>query len=193
MAKKLPALSDSDFDEKQSKVMDLFTKSYTYHQIAKKLNMTQGEVKTYVDFWRDSTRGNQFLKDRVNDLINTLDDHYSKLIQKQYEVIDEVDEIMSSGVEEKLVAALLSQKTSAISKIADYESKRVDVLQRAGILEVNDIGDQLIEMEAKHAQIIRILQEVASEFPAVRMQIAAKLQELTNEPQAIPAPEVTNG
>lgn len=184
----LPTLYDTDREREQDEVMQLFTKSYTASQIARKLKIPKGQVDDHINEWRQSARGNVYLQERVSDLLNVLDDHFSRLIQEMYEVVTSVDDALI-GADEKLVAALLGQKNSALSKIADFESKRIDVLSRAGILEINDVGDQIIEMEEKQAQIVEILKEVSADCPNCRMKVANRIAEITGKHSPVPADE----
>lgn len=182
--KNLPTIYDTDYHEKQEKVMDLFTKSMSEAQIAKKLGMTKGEVQVYVKDWRESARGNAYLQERVSDLLNVLDEHYSKLIQEVYTVVDAATNALE-GADERQVASLLGQKTTALSKIADLESKRIEVLARAGILEINDVGDQIIEMEQKQQQIMDILKEVSSDCVNCRIKVANRIAEITGKAEPV--------
>jgi len=93
-----------------------------------------------------------------------------RLIRKTYEVIDSADS-----------SANLTAKTTAIKLIADIESKRLEMLQKAGLLDNKEIAEQIIEMERKHDILIKILKDIASSHPEIREEIMKRLSEIQTE------------
>ncbi len=65
--------------------------------------------------------------------------------------------------------------------IADIESKRLEMLQKAGLLDNKEIAEQIIEMERKQEVLMKILKEVASKHPDVREEIMRRLSEIQTE------------
>jgi hypothetical protein len=55
------------------------------------------------------------------------------------------------------------------------------MLQKAGLLDNKEIADQIIQMERKHEILIKILKDVATEYPSVREEIMKRLSEIQNE------------
>ena len=113
---------------------------------------------------------NQAIHARAKEALAGADQHFSALIKKSYEVIDVADQNANLGA-----------KTQAIKLIADIESKRLEMLQKAGLLDNKEIAEQILEMERKHEVLISILKEVASNYPEIRKEIMEKLSRIQNE------------
>jgi hypothetical protein len=113
---------------------------------------------------------NQAIHARAKEALAGADQHYSSLIKKAYEVIDVAD-----------INTNLGAKTQAIKLIADIESKRLEMLQKAGLLDNKEIAEQIIEMERKQDVLMKILKEVASKHPEVREEIMRRLSEIQTE------------
>jgi len=120
--------------------------------------------------WRSMVSNNQAIHARAKEALAGADQHYSSLIRKTYEVIDSADS-----------SANLTAKTTAIKLIADIESKRLEMLQKAGLLDNKEIAEQIIEMERKHDILIKILKDIASSHPEIREEIMKRLSEIQTE------------
>lgn len=153
--------------EEMGEVVKLHVQNVGPYAIAKKLGIRKVDVDHHIEEWRKSAVGNELMKDRVEELIASMDQHYSQLITKAYEIIDEVDVTYEDDDDDKAKrrngrqtmtrSQMLSQKLGAIKTIADLESKRIDVLQKSGLLEAADIGDQLAELEEQKQELFDIL------------------------------------
>ena len=150
--------------EEMQQVVELYIKNVNPTSIAKQLGIRRVDVLQHVEDWKNSAVGTEVMKDRVEELVATMDEHYSMLIQKAYEVIEEVDrpeEEDPDGKRKETMtrSQMLSQKMNAIKTIADLEAKRIDMLQKSGLLEAADMGDQLAEMEEQYERVMSILRE----------------------------------
>lgn len=128
-------------------------------QIARNLGIKRTEVDRYIEDWKNSAVGMDIMRDRVEELIAATDEHYSVLITKAYEVIAEVDTPDDNRKETMTRSQMLSQKMSAIKTIADLEAKRIDLMQKSGMLEAADNGDLLADMELQLENVMNILEE----------------------------------
>lgn len=150
--------------EEMNAVVEKYVQNINPTKIAKDMGLRRVDVLKYIEEWKTAAQGAEVMRDRVQDLITSMDEHYSQLIRAAYSVIDEVDAVYANDdaeAEEKYTkkwgtmsrAQMLSQKMNAIKTIADLESKRIDVLQRAGLLEAADFGDQLAAFEEEKETI----------------------------------------
>jgi hypothetical protein len=139
-------------------------------QISKDLVIPRQKVLNLLNDWRSMVSNNQAINARAKEALAGADQHYSSLIKKTYEVIDAADS-----------TANLTAKTTAIKLIADIESKRLEMLQKAGLLDNKEIAEQIIEMERKQEVLMKILKEVASKHPEVREEIMRRLSEIQTE------------
>ncbi|MFZ9242574.1 MAG: hypothetical protein ACO295_05120 [Sediminibacterium sp.] len=147
-----------------------YLKGLDASQISKELDLPRQRVLTLLSDWREMAASNQAIHARAKEALAGADQHYSSLIKKAYEVIDVAD-----------VNSNLGAKTQAIKLIADIESKRLEMLQKAGLLDNKEIAEQIIAMERKHEILIGLLKEIASEHPEIRNKILTRLSEIQNE------------
>jgi hypothetical protein len=143
-------------------------------KISKELNIPRTRVVAHLDEWKESASNNSAIRARAKDALAGADAHYSKLISKSYEVIDEAS--MTNN---------LSAKTAAIKLVMDIESKRIDMLQKAGLLENKELAEEMVEIERRQEVLIGILRDVASEHPEIRDLIMQRLSAIAREGEVI--------
>jgi hypothetical protein len=143
-------------------------------QISKELALPRTRVVAYIDEWKEKTSNNIAIRARAKDALAGADAHYSKLILKSYEVIDEAS--MTNN---------LSAKTAAIKLVMDIESKRIDMLQKAGLLENKELAEEMMEIEKRQEILVLILKDIASEYPQVRDEIMRRLSSFAKDNEVI--------
>lgn len=143
-------------------------------KISKDLSIPRVRVVAYLDEWKVSASNNSAIRARAKDALAGADAHYSKLISRSYEVIDEAS--MTNN---------LSAKTAAIKLVMDIESKRIDMLQKAGLLENKELAEEMVEIERRQEVLIGILRDVASEHPEVRDIIMQRLSSIAKDGEVI--------
>ncbi|MFM6994609.1 MAG: hypothetical protein ACKOWO_05805 [Sediminibacterium sp.] len=142
--------------------------------ISKELAIPRTRVVTLINEWKSMASDNAAIRARAKEALVGADTHYSKLITKSYEVIDEAS--MTNN---------LSAKTAAIKLVMDIESKRIDMLQKAGLLENKELAEEMVEIERRQEVLIGILRDVASEHPEVRDIIMHRLSAIAKEGEVI--------
>lgn len=147
-----------------------YLKGFDASQISRELDLPRQKVLALLSDWRSMASNNQAIHARAKEALAGADQHFSALIKKSYEVIDVADQNANLGA-----------KTQAIKLIADIESKRLEMLQKAGLLDNKEIAEHILEMERKHEVLIGILKEVASNYPEIRKEIMEKLSKIQNE------------
>jgi hypothetical protein len=75
----------------------------------------------------------------------------------------------------------LKIKTATLKMIADIEGKRIEMLQKSGLLENQQIADQVLEMERKHEIIIAILRKVTEKYPEAAEYVRQEIAKVTGE------------
>jgi sugar-specific transcriptional regulator TrmB len=153
-----------------NQVASEYLKGLDASEISRQLDIPRPKVMTLLNDWRVMASNNQAIHARAKEALAGADQHYSSLIKKAYEVIDVADTNTN-----------LNAKTTAIKLIADIESKRLEMLQKAGLLDNKEIAEQIIEMERKQDVLMKILKEVASKYPEVREEIMRRLSEVQTE------------
>lgn len=163
------AMADSPRYEEMQQVVELYVQNVNPTEIAKRLSLRRADVVSHIEEYRKSAVNLEIMKDRVEELITSMDAHYSMLINKAYEIIAEVDDKNSGDKETMTRSQMLSQKANAIKIIQSLEKDRIDILQKSGLLEAADIGDQLVEMEQQYNELLDLIEhELCDEcFPKI--------------------------
>jgi len=153
-----------------NKVAEEYLKGLDTAEISRALDIPRTKVTSLLSDWRAMASNNQAIHARAKEALAGADQHFSGLIKKAYEVIDVADQ-----------NANLTSKTQAIKLIADIESKRLEMLQKAGLLDNKEIAEQIVEMERKHDILIKILKDIASSHPEIRQEIMERLSQIQTE------------
>ena len=150
-----------------NKVASEYLKGLDASEISKALNIPRVKVTELLTDWRVMAANNQAIHARAKEALAGADQHFSSLIKKAYEVIDSADS-----------TANLTAKTTSIKLIADIESKRLEMLQKAGLLDNQELADELLETERKQEILISILKEVTSSCESCRPKVLTKLSQV---------------
>lgn len=145
--------------------------------IARNTGMKRAQVLEYIEEWKQLASNNKTIQARASEALTSMDEHYSMIIRELWGVLEEAD--MNND---------LKTKTSVLKNLADIEGKRVDLLQKAGLLDNQQIGDEVVEMERKHEILIGILREVTSECPHCKVEVARRLSRVTDKTETIVVP-----
>lgn len=157
-----------------NKVVEKYLAGAEPTQISKELSLPRQKVVAYIDEWRAMAADNAAIRARAKEALVGADTHYSKLISKAYEVIDEATTV-----------ANLTAKTAGIKLVMDLEKTRIDMLQKAGLLENKELAEEMIEIERKQEVLVNILKDIATEHPEVRDKIMRRLSEVAKEREVI--------
>ena len=157
-----------------NRVVEEYLKGSDPTKISKDLAIPRVRVVAHLDEWKTMASANDAIRARAKDALAGADAHYSKLISRSYEVIDEAS--MTNN---------LSAKTAAIKLVMDIESKRIDMLQKAGLLENKELAEEMMEIERRQEILVGILRDIASEYPQVRDEIMRRLSSISKNGEVI--------
>lgn len=157
-----------------NKVVEEYLKGSDPTQISKELAMPRQKVVSHINEWKQMASDNAIIRARAKEALAGADTHYNKLIAKAYEVIDDAT-----------TTANLGAKTSAIKLVLDIESKRIDMLQKAGLLENKELAEEMLEIERKQDILVGILRDIAAEYPQIRDEIMRRLSDVSKEKEVI--------
>lgn len=143
-------------------------------KISKELSLPRQKVVAYLDEWKVMASNNAAIRERAREALVAADTHYNKLIGQAYEVIDDAT-----------TTANLGAKTTAIKLVLDIESRRIDMLQKAGLLENKELAEEMIEIENRQQVLVGILKDIASEHPEVRDKIMRRLSAVSKDQEVI--------
>lgn len=174
MPKELDTL---DRIEQMNTVVAAHLKGDNATAIARSTGMKRAQVIEYIDEWKLIAQNNKAIQARATEALTGMDEHYNMIIRELWEVLEEAD--MNND---------LKTKTTVLKNLADVEGKRVDLLQKAGLIDSQHAGEEVIEMERKHEILIGILREVTSECPHCKVEVARRLSKVTDKTETIVVP-----
>jgi hypothetical protein len=146
------AIIDSNAFEKIMEVANLYADGVTSpYTIARRLNIKVVEAKAAIEQWHEMIRTDIDSSDVAKDALNVMLQRYDKLLE---EANKNLKDLQGLAFDEKVSA----QINATLKNIADFDAKRVDLLQKAGLLDAHELGDELAEREEREAMIIGILQ-----------------------------------
>lgn len=164
----------ADKFEQMNRVIEELLKGRNPTDISKNLNISRSQVLIHIDTWKELTTGDSRVRERAKEALAGADQHYSMIIEKAWETVDQADANQQ-----------YSTKASTLKMIADVEQKRIDMLQKAGLLENNELSSQLLETERKQEILMNILKEVTSECNHCKVEVAKRLSEVTGKVEPI--------
>ena len=143
-------------------------------KISKELSIPRVRVVELINEWKVMASANDAIRARAKEALASMDAHYGKLILKSYEVIDEAS--MTNN---------LTAKTQAIKLVMDIEKARIDMLQKAGLLENKELAEEMIAIEKRQEVLVSILRDIATTHPEVRDIIMKRLSSIAKEGEVI--------
>jgi hypothetical protein len=157
-----------------NKVVSKYLEGSDETRIAKELSIPRQKVVSYLNEWKSMASNNAAIRERAREALVAADTHYNKLIGQAYEVIDEAT-----------TTANLSAKNAAIKLVLDIESRRIDMLQKAGLLENKELAEEMMDIENRQQILMNILKDIASEHPEIRDKIMRRLSDVAKEKEVI--------
>lgn len=162
------------FDQ-MNRVVEEMLKGSTPSQISKSLSLKLVEVNEHIKNWKGLVLSGEFgIKERATEALSAADAHYNMIIKEAWETVHQAD-----------AQEALNVKAQSLKLIADVEQKRIDMLQKAGVLEKNDMADAILETERKQELLVGILRDVTSSCPNCKQEVARRLAEVTNRVEVI--------
>jgi hypothetical protein len=163
------------FDQ-MNKVVEELLKGSTPTQIARSLELTRVQVESHIQTWKTMVHDSTAIRERAKEALAGADEHYNMLIKEAWVTLNQADAQDSPGV-----------KATVLKLIADIEAKRIDMLNKAGVLENDSMADQILESERKQDLLVSILRDVTSSCEHCKWEVAKRLQEITGQVEAVNA------
>jgi hypothetical protein len=157
-----------------NKVVGEYLKGNDPTKISKELSIPRTKVVGLIKEWQTLAADNAAIRERAKEALAAADQHYSRLIAQTYEVIEEATTISNLGA-----------KTNAIKLVMDLESRRIDMLQKAGLLENKELAEEMIELERRQDILVNILKDIASSHPEIRDMIMQRLSDVAKRGEVI--------
>lgn len=161
------------FDQ-MNKVVEELLKGNTPAAIARNLELTRVQVENHIQTWKEFVHNNNAIRDRAKEALAGADEHYNMLIKEAWVTVNQAD-----------AADALSVKAQTLKLISDIEAKRIDMLNKAGVLEDNSMADQILESERKQDILVGILKEVTAKCEHCKWEVSKRLSEVTGQIEAV--------
>jgi len=133
-------------------VADLSMTGSNPTQISKQTGIKRAVVVELLEDYRIALAQDTAARDMARDYLNQMVKHYDKVIKKLYETVDDIDDLNFNH-------QVAGQKVAALKAVAEIDAKRLDALQKAGLLDSAELGDELAEMEEQRDLLMEILRE----------------------------------
>jgi hypothetical protein len=161
------------FDQ-MNKVVEELLKGNSPAQIARSLSITRVQVENFIDAWKGFVHDNKAIRERAKEALAGADEHYNMLIKEAWITLNQADAQDSPNV-----------KAQVIKLIADIEAKRIDMLNKAGVLEDTSMADQILESERKQDILVGILKDVTSSCDHCKWEVSKRLSQVTGQVEAV--------
>lgn len=160
--------------EIMDKVAQLHLKGDQAPVIAKKLRMRTADVERTLGEWRYFIRNNMSIQEKATETLYRTDAHLNEIIKELWSVVEAATD-----------SGQLSIKNVSLKNAADIEFKRVEMLSKAGLNDVDSMTQLIIDNEQKIAKIIALLRELSSECSHCRAKIINEVSKFTQEANPI--------
>lgn len=172
MAKELVLADQARYDE-MHKVVTLHLEGRNPTAIARMTSLARKDVLNYIDEFKLVAKDDELLRARAQEVVHEFDGNYSRIITEYWDLVQEADNADSIDG--------MKIKNAALKNLADVQAKRVETLQKSGLLSDAALGDEMAELEEKQEKLIAILREVTSECNHCKMEVARRLQQVTGK------------
>lgn len=163
-------LPEDQIHDRNMEVIKLTAEGRTKQYIQSQTGVPAPMQRQINEEYKAFIRNDLWTANRSREIIGYMDEHFTSIISQLYEVVDEAD-----------MAGNYKDKANTLKLIVETEVRRVDALQKAGVLSSQNIGDEVAESNARQEAIIEILKEVSIKWPDAGKYIATKIAEMSGE------------
>lgn len=167
-------LEVADRFDNMNRVVEQLLKGRNPKDIATELSMSRALVLELIDEWKSIIHHDSGIQVRAREALAAADQHYAMIISRAWETVEQADSNQQ-----------LSVKTNALKLVADTEGKRLDMLNKAGVLENSELAEQLLETERKQKILVDILRDVTASCDTCKFEVAKRLSEATGQVEAV--------
>jgi len=170
----LSELEIADRFDNMNRVVEELLKGRNPKDIATELSMSRALVLELIDEWKSIVHNDGGIQARAREALAGADQHYAMIIARAWETVEQAD-----------TNNQLTVKTNALKLVADTEQKRLDMLNKAGVLENSELAEQLLETERKQNILVGILRDVTASCDKCKFEVASRLSEATGRMEAV--------
>ena len=164
----------ADQFDQMNKIVSEFIKGNNVTTIAKQFDIKPIQVSNMLNAWREIMHSDNGIRERAREALGAADQHYSMVINEAWNTVNQAD-----------AQDALNIKAQSLKLIADVEQKRIEMLQKAGVIEKNEMADQILETERKQEILVGILRDVTSSCSHCKQEVARRLSQATGVVETI--------
>lgn len=169
--------------DKLNRVAGEYLKGKNETEISKELDIPRTKVVAFLSEWRTTASNSAAVRARAREALAGADTHYTSLIKEAYKIIEEANTANENG--DLSQNQTLSHRAAALKMVADWEAKRIDMLQKAGLLENQELSEKLLEQERQQEQIMNIIKDVVGSCPVCKPKVLSRISGLNGNPVTI--------
>lgn len=167
-------LDIADHYDQMNKVVEEYLKGATPKQISDRLGLKRTQVLDHIAEYKSIIHNDTNVHTRAREALAGADQHYNMIIQSAWETVEQADQNQQYGV-----------KTQALKLVADTEAKRLDMLNKAGVLENSELAEQVVEQERQHKILMEILRDVVGDCDHCKVEVAKRLAQISNRVEVV--------
>lgn len=156
------------------RVVELYATGNRISDIQKITGIARAQIEEYLNAFRKHAQQDVVLRERAKEAVRVVDVHYNEIIRGMHNAVESAD--MNNDYKTKI---------TGLKSIADVEAKRVELLQKAGLLSDDVIGDQVADMEKKQEILIQILKDVTGDCDRCKNEVAKRLSQVTGKIEGV--------
>lgn len=173
MAKNLVLAEQARYDE-MHKIVTLHLEGRNPTWIARETGVARKDVLNYITDFKQVAKDDDLLRARAQEVVHEFDQQHNRIISELWEVVSDAD-----------LKEDYKTKATALKSLSDITAKRVEVLQKSGLLSDAALGDEMAELEEKQDKLIAILRDVTAHCNRCKMEVAKRLAEATGKVEPI--------
>lgn len=171
MAQEL-TLADTAHYERMHEVVTLHLEGHPANWIAKNLKLKHAEVVGFINDFKEIAKSDDLLRARAQEVVHEFDQTMNRVTSELWGVADDVE-------------IDLKTKSSTLKSIAEVSAKRVEVIQKAGLLSDAALGDEMAELEDRQDKLMAILREVTAHCNHCKFEVAQRLTAITGKVETV--------
>lgn len=143
-------------------------------KISKDLSLSRAYVKKLIDECRDIYQNDESIRFRAREIVAEYDQTINDVKSEMYRLLEDAE---SEGD--------LKTRATVLKNIGDLDAKRLESLQKSGIMASLDLNDQIVEQEQKMQAVIQLLKDVVAKYPDLRAEVARRLSIINGKVEPI--------
>lgn len=167
-------LALTDRYQQMDEVITLHLEGKNESAIAKILKIPRADVLVYVQDFKSIARNDELLRERAQETVHEFDQTQNRIISEMWRVVNDAED-----------AGDLKTRATSLKNLSDITAKRVEVLQKAGLISDAGMGDQIAEQQEQNEQVMAILRDVTAKCNQCKFEVAHRIGKITGKVEPV--------